>query len=115
VAIDPETGTRTAIANGPITSNTAHYVWTGAALLGVNLSTLIGNAGPNAILSPGDSAAWDPNSQRWIPLRGADIRGNANGAVTVWTGRELLIWGMTRGPRQHAAPPAGLAFAPESG
>jgi Galactose oxidase, central domain len=115
VTIDPVTGTRTPIAGGPISNHSSDYAWTGAALLGINLSTLIGNAGPHAILSPGDTAAWDPGTHGWISLRGVDIRGNANGAVTVWTGRELLIWGMTKGPSQHSTPPAGLAFAPEGG
>ncbi len=114
VAINFQTGARTTIAGGPVSAG-ANYVWTGAALLGINPSTLIGNAGPHAILSPGDTAAWDPGTHRWIPLRSANIRGNANAAVTVWTGRELLIWGMTKGPSQHSAPPAGLVFGPELG
>jgi hypothetical protein len=115
VVMDPETGTRTPIAAGPITSSTSAYVWTGAALLGINLSTLIGNAGVHAILSPGDSAAWDPDAHRWVPLRSADIRGNANGAATVWTGRELLIWGITKVHGKPATAATGLVFASTGG
>jgi hypothetical protein len=115
VAIDLQTGARTTIVGGPVSTGSGTYVWTGAALLGVNMSRLATDSDNHVTQRPGDTAAWDAATRRWIPLRGADIRGNASGAVTVWTGRELLIWGMTRGPSQHSAPPAGQVFAPESG
>lgn len=114
VAIDPQTGARTTIAGGPVSTG-ANYVWTGAALLGMNMSTRSEDSDHHVTLRPGDAAAWDPTTHRWTSLRGSDIRGNASGAVTVWTGHELLIWGVTKVHGIPGTATAGLAFSPPGG
>jgi hypothetical protein len=48
-------------------------------------------------------------------LQGSDIRGNASGAVTVWTGHQLLMWGITKARGTPAGAATGLVFAPTGG
>jgi hypothetical protein len=78
------------------------FSWTGAAVLAV---------GDHAY-----AAAWDPTSNIWADLARPPYEG---GAVQIWTGTELLIWGqLYERPSNDpsAIPPpvrtAGMEFRP---
>lgn len=101
---DPRTGAiRPLPAWLPEASYVSAFVWTGADVLAT--------AGPRA-------AAWDPGTGRWTKLAGPPYQG---GAVQVWTGSRLLIWGQlsalpARNPNAGSPPtvsePTGLEFRP---
>ncbi len=59
----------------PQPSGGSAFSWAGSAIVAVG--------GPAA-------AAWDPATRRWVRIAGPPAQG---GAVQVWTGTELLIWG----------------------
>lgn len=110
VAIDPLTGTRTPIPTGPLSTGFVDYFWTGSALLALDAGTEV--SGPNQSMHPGDVAAWDPETNNWTKLSSTSIYGGATGAVTVWTGTRLLIWGISTPPGNSRQVTAGLQFAP---
>lgn len=79
------------------------FFWTGDAILAT--------AGARV-------AAWDPVSGQWTKLAGPPYQG---GAIQVWTGSELLVWGQlaalpSRDPNAGSPPtvgePTGLEFKP---
>jgi hypothetical protein len=105
VAIDPQTGARAPIRSGPLSIGSARFYWTGAAVLALNISTESWGGDPSMDLNPGDTAAWDPNTNSWSRLSSAPLNGTAIGTVIAWTGDRLLIWG---GPDQLT----GLQFSP---
>lgn len=45
----------------------------------------------------GDTAAWDPATNKWTELARAPLAGQD--PVTVWTGTSLLLWGKLYEPR----------------
>jgi hypothetical protein len=57
-----------------------------------------------------DGAAYDPISDTWRPLAPAPIEGRA--PLSVWTGRELLVWGTAL--RVEGRPRDGAAYDPAS-
>lgn len=112
-AVDPSTGRRIAIPSGPVSVGQPRYVWTGRAVVGLNLSASITQPGGIPALRPGDLAAWDPGSDRWISLPRSTFRGVLDDAVVVWAGDRLLVWGVrTAGAGGAAGPAVGLTFGP---
>lgn len=109
VMLDPSTSSTRPIVHGAVDDLGAQYLWTGAALLGFNTGTDTSDAhGP---VHPGRAAAWDPTSNTWKRLPDAPLFGNE--LVTVWTGRELLMWGQLFTPRgAKRVATTGLEFAP---
>lgn len=102
---DPRTGAviqLTAWQRDPLARS--DFVWTGAAILAVGTEA--------------QAAAWSPATQLWANLADPPFAG---GAVHVWTGEDLLIWGHlmnapSRDPNAGSSAvvnkPVGLAFTP---
>lgn len=102
-AIDPQTGRRTSIPTGPLSLESLGYFWTGSALLSLGVAPQGGTQ--NHRTYRGNTAVWDPGTNRWARVASATLSGDPAGAVRAWTGTELLVWGV-------AGPSAGLQFAP---
>jgi hypothetical protein len=49
-----------------------------------------------------DGIAYEPEADRWEPIPPAPIPALAREATSVWTGRELLVWGPVPGTRSSA-------------
>jgi hypothetical protein len=106
VRIDPRTTTMRPLPHGPVSDLNASFVWTGAAVLGVGANAQVGGA------RPGDTAAWDPQTNAWTTLTPAPLV--ADDPVAVWTGTSLLVWGTLfapGGPNTSSAT-TGLRFGP---
>jgi hypothetical protein len=115
--LDPATGTSTPLPDFPGLGFGGGYriAWTGAALLGYGTDTYQQDPDGRTIL-PGAAAAWDPATDSWTPLPAAPLAayGTSSG---VWTGTELLSWGLMFPPdRANEADrevrAAGLVFGP---
>jgi N-acetylneuraminic acid mutarotase len=65
-------------------------LWTGQAILTLNLGAEIGGSKQN--LSPGQGAAFDPARKRWISLPSAPIVGLL-APTYIWTGNSFVVWG----------------------
>lgn len=110
LAIDPRTGKRSVIPNGPVSDLEATWVWTGRELLGYDTRfERVGVRGK--IQYPGAAAAWLPTRHRWVRLRHAPYSTDGAG-VSVWTGSSLLIWGKLYNKNGHRVRPAGLRLGP---
>jgi Kelch motif len=83
VAIDPVTGARRAIPNGPFGGPDTQGVWTGREMIVVGGS---GDRGPLAL-----AAAYNPASRTWRSL--PSMPGSRAGATVTWTGGEVLVVG----------------------
>src|SRR5664279_758510 len=91
VSLDPKTGARTRIPHGPVDDLNATYLWTGAELLAVDTTTERDGGGSHD--RPGEAAVWNPTTRKWTRLPNAPLYGDDQ-STTVWTGSEVLIWGM---------------------
>jgi len=104
---DPATNRWVKLPKAPIpTLSTPTAVWTG------RLMVVWG--GPERQPSPERrvalGAAYDPATNRWIPLPGASgAPGLGQGAI--WTGRQMLVWGGFAGRGRFSK---GAAFSPAS-
>jgi len=114
--IDPASGRSTELpkAPGDYAMDGYQVAWTGGALLGFGSSTYTQDPDGTEHL-PGAAAAWDPDADRWRKLTGSPLA--FYGATGVWTGSELLVWGlMFPADQANTADPsyraAGLQFAP---
>jgi hypothetical protein len=115
--IDPVTGSATELPKpaGDYAMDSYQVVWTGAALLGYGSGSYSQSAdGPPH--PPGAAAAWDQTSNRWRMLTPSPLA-FGNTATGVWTGSELLVWGLMASPDQvfngqSDYRSAGLQFAP---
>lgn len=84
--------------------------WTGHAVVVLNQGAEIG-AGTGAILSPGDSAVYDPASDSWLNLPRGPV-GTLDNASVAWTGRQLLVW--DGGDTYTRGAPAGEELTPSN-
>jgi hypothetical protein len=98
------------LPRGPVDAFGASSIWTGAALLSFNSESM--STGPHSNTYPGQAAAWDPATGRWTrlaaaPFAGADIS-------VVWTGSQLIEWGLMSPSRKVNGSPtsSGLSFGP---
>ncbi|MBO0869560.1 MAG: hypothetical protein J2P15_13440 [Micromonosporaceae bacterium] len=77
----PGTGDWRAMAHGPLDDRSPLSIWTGGALL--------------SLAQGGGAAVWDPAADTWTRLPDAPV--NIDEAVlfgsTIWTGRQVLLWG----------------------
>ena len=83
-------------------------VWTGAALLSVDVS------GGSGITHPGDATAYDPATRQWVKVPSApfgcdDLAPPFDAAV--WTGQKVLLYCQSS-PSTQQAGTAGLVFTP---
>jgi Galactose oxidase, central domain len=106
--IDPRTGKRTRTAIGPLSQAIVSYLWTGGALLAVNQGTTASD-GRGTMISPGDTAGWNPTTNTWTRLTRAPDGIDGNGAI-LWTGTRLLAWGLNIGATQASTQADGLEF-----
>ncbi len=102
----PDGLTWTPTAHGPVDDAGGPALWTGAAIVRISESF---SAGTRA----GDTAAWDPATDRWFELRPAPLV-PVPGTAAVWTGSEVLLWGDLRrwddGSHQSVPTAGGLRF-----
>lgn len=117
VRLNPATGTSTPLPAFPaaIDQPTYDITWTGAALLAYNTDEY-GQDPDGTTQLPGLAAAWDPGTNAWTTLPSAPLApyGTTPG---VWTGTELLTWGLMFPPNRANDPDrqvraAGLVFGP---
>jgi hypothetical protein len=91
---DPVTLARKTIPLGPLGQTNPTFVWTGRAIIAVNLGADIGGHDGQPAIRPDDMALcdpalWDPAASRWLSLPAPP--GYPGLLVTpVWTGTELL-------------------------
>lgn len=106
-AYDPVRNRYTDVLHGPVDDTLGPTLWTGHALVRFS-GGLAGGA------QPGDGAVWDPGSNRWAPLPRAPFFVDPASPSTVWTGREVLMWGHLYRPAVPNQPPMpsglGLRF-----
>lgn len=110
---NPDTGAWRQIARGPTDDLHPQSVWTGAALLSVNTTTSTAGPSPGDTHRPGEAAVWDPATDTWTSLPPAPLAGGDNGS-TVWTGRELLVWGWLYTPPIPTVESSGNPGPPRS-
>jgi N-acetylneuraminic acid mutarotase len=87
--LDVGTGTWREVPHGPLDDLTPVDVWTGSALVAPAIGG--SSSGPDGTVTEGDSAAWDPTTNKWVALPHAPI---SEVDVSLWTGRQLLLWGL---------------------
>jgi hypothetical protein len=95
----PATHTWHGIPPGPLGDGVGRDVWTGGAL--VRLTNAIGG-----MSAPGAAVVWDPHSGAWLQLPRQSPVMSMSGDATVWTGRELLVWGDVMGADAVVGPPS---------
>jgi hypothetical protein len=96
------------LATAPLSPRSAAAAaWTGSAFV------VWGGAGGNQAASQtfADGASYDPTSDTWRALPPAPITGRA-GAVAVWTGTEVVLWGGNDDTPGPDLPHDGAAFNP---
>jgi N-acetylneuraminic acid mutarotase len=100
--VDPRSDAVDALPARP-SADSSTFTWTGSAILATGGSRIAG---------------WDPATNRWSELARPPYQG---GAVQVWTGTRLVIWGQLwalpspdpdAGSPPAVAEPTGLDFAP---
>lgn len=118
--IDPATGRSTALPSptGGAAVSSYQIAWTGGALLGYGSDVYTQDPDGTAHL-PGAATAWDPTADRWSALAGSPMAFDRS-VTGVWTGSELLVWGLMYPPDQaNIGRPSdravGLRFAPPPG
>lgn len=115
--LNPDTGAATDLPQFPGIVDMGDYAiaWTGAALLGYGSDSYVQEA-DGTIQLPGQAAVWDPATDVWTVLPAAPLA--PYGVVPgVWTGTELLSWGLMFPPDQanstdRQVRAAGLVFGP---
>jgi hypothetical protein len=65
-------------------------VWTGRLLLVLGG---YGNTYSGQPIPPLDGGAYEPSTDRWLPMSSAGAPGTRRGHSAVWTGREAIVWG----------------------
>jgi hypothetical protein len=95
-AFDPSTGEWTSIPAAPIAAGTPHAVWTGGEAIFIDEETF-------------DGVAFDPQARTWRTLPAMPIAPR-EGAVYVWTGSEVIVWG--GGDREDPMSLEGAAYDP---
>jgi hypothetical protein len=108
--MNPATDAWQKMPRGPVYGLSASSIWTGAALL--SFDSGLYSTGPTGTTYPGQAAVWNPTTGRWTRLPTAPNTGG--GLSVVWTGSQLIEWGLMFPSRQvnAAEKAAGLSFGP---
>jgi N-acetylneuraminic acid mutarotase len=114
LAWDPSADRWSTIAAGPFGDPYLEgkaQAWTGSRVMlwGGGATDSPGDV-PPAKVTPGGSA-YDPVADRWEPLPAAPLTPRAR-AVSVWTGRELIVWGGEADYSHRAQFDDGAAYTP---
>jgi len=110
-AYDPVTNAWRRIAQLPPAYTPATAVWDGRELLAVG-GTVAGPAGKPPTLTR-SGFAYDPGANRWRAL--PPLESGRVSFATVWTGKQLLLWGGQTEPlteTKPTIPPHGLSYDP---
>jgi len=86
---DPATLTRKIIPAGPLGPVNPAFIWTGRAIIAVDLNASFSGPGGQRPIRPGDMAVWDPAASRWLGLP-APPGSPGLAAAPLWAGTELL-------------------------
>lgn len=86
--VDPVTLARTRIPSGPIGQADPAFVWTGRAVIAVNVDASIGAGGGIQI---GAAALFDPGTRQWQKLPDPPGYPHLSAVNPVWAGNELLV------------------------
>lgn len=86
---DPATLTKKIIPPGPLGQANPAFIWTGRAIIAVDLDASIGGHGHQGPVRPDDMALRDLATSRWLHLP-APPRYPRLSAAPVWTGTQLL-------------------------
>jgi N-acetylneuraminic acid mutarotase len=106
---DPVTDSWRSIAPSPLSTGAGStVVWAGGEMLVWGGHTDVGQA--TGAVSEG--AAYDAVGDRWRVLPPAPISARV-GALSVWTGRELVVWGGRTADEHKLALTDGAAYSPE--
>lgn len=91
-SFDPSTKKWSKVSPNRVTASAESFVSTGAAL--VALDADVGETADNnqTVLSPGDGEVASITGHGWRRLRPFPL-GVSQGATTLWTGKDLLVWG----------------------
>lgn len=115
---NPTTDQASTIAHGPLDDLDPQNVWTGGALVALDLSATTSPEGQHA--HPGRAAAWDPTRNSWTQLPAPPLTSDGNPSG-VWADTRFLIWGQfydgpSAGNPNPGRPAAvGLQFTPGNG
>ena len=91
-AFDPGTGTWERLPEGPLASRVGHVTaWTGEEMIVWGGSGAPPHDNCRSDLLD-DGARYDPRARRWRALPASPL-GARTGAVGIWTGEALLVWG----------------------
>jgi hypothetical protein len=85
--VNAATLVRKAIPLGPLGQPTPAFVWTGRAIIAVNINAL---SGPGTHNHPDDMAVYDPAAHRWANLPAPPGR-PPMAAAPIWAGNQLLL------------------------
>jgi len=86
--VNAATLARRTIPLGPLGQVTPAFVWTGRAIIAVNINAVLSGLGTH--VRPDDMALYDPAANRWTKL--AVPPGRPSMAATpIWAGRQLLL------------------------
>ncbi len=91
IAYNPTTNNWRRLPDTGIDRFQPNAVWTGSRLLVWGGATLPANGQGNAGIPP-HGVDYDPAGNSWSALPESPLRGRT-GAVAVWTGTEMIIWG----------------------
>jgi hypothetical protein len=97
-AFDPATDEWTTIAAAPASAGAPHGVWTGREAIFIDEETF-------------DGVAFDPAARTWRTVPPAPIAPRF-GAVYLWTGAEVIVWG--GGEREDPMSVEGAAYDPDT-
>lgn len=105
----PRLGAWRAIAAGPLAARiSASVVWSGRELLvWRGRGCVRGRCDDQGAATFADGAAFDPGTETWRTLAPSPLSPRS-GAMSAWSGREMLVWGGTAA----SAPIDGAAFDP---
>lgn len=115
---NPATAQESTISHGPLDDLDPQNVWTGGALVALDLLATTSPDGHHA--HPGRAAAWDPARNSWTPLSALPLTSDDN-PQGVWAGTRLLIWGQfydsptVEDPSPGRPAAVGLQFTPGNG
>ncbi len=107
----PSTREYNQIAHGRLDDTGGPTIWSGKALVRVNLTTTI-SGGQDGMVKIGQADAWNPATDSWPELPDAPTEGRYQATAAVWTGHELIL--LVASPQVDNGAVQGLQLVPRS-
>ena len=107
--LDPATGAWRTTPHGPVDDLRGRSLWTGGALLTYDTGTSVTRPDGTGD-HPGEGAVWNPVTNAWTRIADAPFVGT-DGTSSVWTGSEVLEWGLLYGSPDSAGGPSAATTA----